>query len=79
MNLLSCAAWNMTGQIDWNPYLPTVYARLMRNLNLPVYFKSAQNNGSHSSCKNYECESTARWIVSTLVSQSKTLISIYDL
>ncbi|CAG7729357.1 unnamed protein product [Allacma fusca] len=66
MNLLSSAAWNMPGKFNWDPYLSSVYARLMRNLDLPVYFKSGKSNGTLVSCKTYECGSTARWIVSTL-------------
>jgi hypothetical protein len=58
----------MPGSFDWTPYLPTMYARLMKNLELPVHFKGGKNAPRESGLKTYEYGSAARWIVSTLVS-----------
>lgn len=72
--MFSTAAWNMPGSFDWTPYLPMVYARIMKNLELPVYFKGAKYATRDSSSKQFDFASIGRWMVSTLVcSKFKTL------
>jgi hypothetical protein len=76
LSLFSTASWNMPGSFDWTPYLPTMYARIMKNLELPVHFKGARNtttarvgSGAEAaaSLKAFDYASIARWMVSTLV------------
>ncbi|XP_035710341.1 proteasome activator complex subunit 4A isoform X3 [Folsomia candida] len=66
LSLFSTAAWNMPGSFDWTPYLPTMYARIMKNLELPVHFKGARNAARENSLKQFDYASVARWMVSTL-------------
>jgi hypothetical protein len=68
MNICGKAAWNMHGSFDWTPYLPLVYSRLLKGLELPVYFKNTKNILSTESARNFDFRAAASWIVATLVS-----------
>lgn len=40
MNLIGPTARNNIGKIDWEPYMPTIFTRIMRALELPVTYKN---------------------------------------
>lgn len=67
MNIMGKAAWNRHGSFNWTPYLPLVYSRLMKGLELPVHFKNAKNTSTESA-RNFDFRAAASWIVATLVS-----------
>jgi proteasome activator subunit 4 len=54
------------GYIDWEPYIPLMFSRFMRSLNLPVSYKNVQSFKHH----RLDTSATALWIVSVLVSYS---------
>jgi hypothetical protein len=58
----------MPGSFDWTPHLPMMYARIIKNLELPVYFKGARNASRETNLKQFDFASIGRWMVSTLVS-----------
>lgn len=55
MNILADLARNNVGRIDWEPHLPMVYARILRSLSLPVYYKTI---------KGQRCQSLSQWSIS---------------
>lgn len=62
MNLMASTAANTIGMIDWNPYIPTIFTRILRSLDLPVSYKqmkSAKNQSLYA-------DASATWIVSVL-------------
>jgi hypothetical protein len=67
LELLGNVSMRTIGRIDWDPYLPVMYARLMKGLRLPVYFKQKNNNLETQPVKNFTFSSAARWIIGTLV------------
>lgn len=64
MHLMSQLAYYNIGYIDWEPYIPLMFTRFVRSLNLPVSYKNASCN------TNYELGvySISLWISSVLVS-----------
>ena len=56
------AAFNI-GYIDWEAYIPFMFTRFIRCLNLPVTYKQTPNNLNHK----IEMSSITMWIVATLV------------
>ncbi|XP_008550347.1 proteasome activator complex subunit 4 [Microplitis demolitor] len=62
MMLMSKLAWNNIGYIDWEPYIPLMFTRFMRNLNLPVTYKQTLGGRTHE----LGMQSVAEWIVATL-------------
>lgn len=62
MNLIGPTARNNIGKIDWEPYMPTIFTRIMRALELPVTYKNT------SSTRNQQLTfcSASLWIVSVL-------------
>ncbi|GLH02190.1 Proteasome activator complex subunit 4 [Gryllus bimaculatus] len=50
------------GYIDWEPYVPLIFTRLLRSLNLPVSYKQIHNSKNHK----LETAAMALWIVSVL-------------
>lgn len=62
------ASYN-TGYIDWEPYVPIMFTRFLRCLDLPVNYRQK------ASCKRHKVEITpiAIWIVSTIGGKSSTL------
>lgn len=43
MNLLAITASQNVGHIDWEPYIPMIFTRLLRSLDLPVCYKSMKS------------------------------------
>lgn len=62
MNLMASTAANTIGQIDWNPYIPTMFTRILRSLDLPVTYKLMKSAKNQQMCP----DATATWIVSVL-------------
>lgn len=56
------------GRINWEPYIPIMFVRFSRTLNLPVGYRKRQ------SCKQYKIDISAMtlWIVSILGPESET-------
>ena len=63
MRLLGQLAWLNIGHIDWEEYIPTMYARFMRIFRLPVYYKKV----GHIKMSIITEDRVASWIVWTLV------------
>lgn len=61
------------GYIDWEPYIPLMFTRFLRSLNLPVSYKNVQSSKHHK----LDPSAIALWIVSVVVSQFKPLRSCY--
>lgn len=55
MNLIAPTARNNIGKIDWEPYMATIFTRIMRSLELPVTYK----NMTSSRNQNLSSSSTA--------------------
>lgn len=62
MELLAKLASSNVGYVDWSPFIPTMFTRFIRNLNLPVDYKT-----SFSSSNFLQMKHVAEWIVSVLV------------
>ncbi|XP_066249765.1 proteasome activator complex subunit 4B-like [Euwallacea similis] len=62
MWLMSCLAKFQIGFIDWSPYVPQMFARFLRSLQLPVTFKQRQVGKQHK----IDISAMAAWIVCTL-------------
>lgn len=43
MNLLALTASQNVGYIDWEPYIPMIFTRILRSLDLPVCYKSMKS------------------------------------
>lgn len=43
MNIISVLARENIGRIDWEPYIPMLFARILRSLDLPVTYKSLKS------------------------------------
>lgn len=61
-NLIAATAANTIGLIDWNPYIPTMFTRILRSLDLPVSYKQMKSAKVQLMCP----DATATWIVSVL-------------
>jgi proteasome activator subunit 4 len=62
MNIMARLASQTIGEIDWEPYMATIFARILRCIDLPVSYKqmkSSKNQGMWSA-------DVACWIVSML-------------
>lgn len=59
MARLSC--FNI-GRINWEPYIPTMFARFLRTLNLPVGYRKRQSGKQYK----IEISAMALWITSIL-------------
>ena len=44
MNLISSMSSQNIGLIDWEPYLPIMFTRILRAVDLPVSYKSIKSN-----------------------------------
>ncbi|XP_059622095.1 proteasome activator complex subunit 4-like [Phlebotomus argentipes] len=62
MNLVASTASHNIGGIDWEPYLPVMFTRILRSVDLPVVYK---NIGS-SRNQHLWASSVSMWIVSIL-------------
>jgi proteasome activator subunit 4 len=58
-----------TGCIDWEPYLPAMFARVLKMFNLPVRYNKTSVGGKGT---QLDSQTAARWIVSTLGGGSQT-------
>ncbi|KAJ6635616.1 Proteasome activator complex subunit 4, partial [Pseudolycoriella hygida] len=68
MNLVAMVANENVGLIDWEPYIPTMFTRILRSLNLPVWFKSMRSGRGTTLWST----SVALWIASTLGPKSSS-------
>lgn len=59
MILMSLTAELSVGEIDWTPYIPTIFTRILRSLDLPVSYKRMKSSKNESLCM----QSSASWIV----------------
>jgi proteasome activator subunit 4 len=68
--LMGRLAEQNTGCLNWEPYLPLIFARVQKMFNLPVHY----NKTSVASGRGGQLDSqtAARWIVSTLGGGSQT-------
>lgn len=48
MNLIAVAACQNVGHIDWEPYIPMIFTRIMRSLDLPVCYKNTKSARNQS-------------------------------
>lgn len=48
MNLLAVVACTNIGHIDWEPYIPMIFTRIMRSIDLPVCYKNTKSARSQS-------------------------------
>uniref|UniRef100_A0A1B0D4X7 Uncharacterized protein n=1 Tax=Phlebotomus papatasi TaxID=29031 RepID=A0A1B0D4X7_PHLPP len=62
MNLIASTASHNIGRIEWEPYLPVMFSRILRSVDLPVVYK---NIGSSRS-QTLWASSVSMWIVSIL-------------
>lgn len=44
MMLISCAAVSTIGRIEWEPYIPTIFTRILRSIDLPVSYKGLKSS-----------------------------------
>lgn len=65
--LFARLAQNNIGYIDWEPYIPTMFTRLLRSLNLPAASGKVQVN-RHSN--SYDSTAVVNWITSLMGGQS---------
>lgn len=68
-SLISCLAENHIGRINWEPYVPAMFARFLRTLQLPVSYRQKQSNKQFK----IDINSMTRWIVSCLGGPSDTV------
>lgn len=69
MALFARLAENNIGQIEWEPYIPLIFTRIMRGFNLPVKYKSMSVGGKPQMS---DMTTIVRWIVSTMGPSSST-------
>lgn len=48
MNLIAVTACQNVGHIDWEPYIPMIFTRIMRSLDLPVCYKNTKSARNQS-------------------------------
>lgn len=48
MNKIAGIASENIGLIDWEPYIPTIFTRILRALELPVYYKNMKSSRGQS-------------------------------
>lgn len=63
IQLMAKLASNNIGFIDWNPYIPLMFTRFFRTLNLPVNYKKSICGSNH----NMDMSAVGEWIASVLV------------
>eukprot|EP00094_Tigriopus_californicus_P000230 TCALIF_00223-PA protein Name:"Similar to psme4 Proteasome activator complex subunit 4 (Xenopus laevis)" AED:0.06 eAED:0.06 QI:66/0.84/0.71/1/0.84/0.85/14/306/1826 len=69
MALFARLAENNIGQINWEPYIPLIFTRIMHGFNLPVTYKSTSVGGKPQMS---DMTTIVRWIVSTMGPQSSS-------
>ena len=68
--LFARLAEHSIGFINWNSYLPLMFARIQKMFHLPVVFNKTNVGGK--AC-TIDCNAAARWIVSTIGGTSETM------
>lgn len=48
MNLIAVTACQNVGHINWEPYIPMIFTRIMRSLDLPVCYKNTKSARNQS-------------------------------
>ncbi|XP_063047941.1 proteasome activator complex subunit 4A [Engraulis encrasicolus] len=69
VNLFARLANDNIGYVDWDPYIPKIFTRVLRSLNLPV--GSSQTVSRYSS-NSYDINNVVMWIAALLGGPSKT-------
>ncbi|KAL4612987.1 proteasome activator complex subunit 4B-like [Arapaima gigas] len=69
VNLFARLASDNIGYIDWDPYIPTIFTRILRSLNLPV--GSGQVTTSRYLSSAYDISHVVLWVSSMLGGPSK--------
>ncbi|CAF4391229.1 unnamed protein product, partial [Adineta steineri] len=72
--LFSSVAWNNIGYIDWEPWLPKIFTRILRGFSVPIgkmQMPSLQDN--------YSVPDLTKWIVSMMGNGSSCLQYLQDL
>ncbi|XP_055545788.1 proteasome activator complex subunit 4A-like isoform X2 [Wyeomyia smithii] len=62
MTIFATVGFKNIGYIDWEPYIPTMFARILRSIDFPVSYKSTKS----SKLQSLAPQSIAIWIVSVL-------------
>nr|XP_029734187.1 proteasome activator complex subunit 4B isoform X2 [Aedes albopictus] len=62
MTIFATVGFKNIGYIDWEPYIPTMFARILRSIDFPVSYKSTKS----SKLQGLAPQSIAIWIVSVL-------------
>lgn len=63
MRLMAKLASNNIGYINWDQYIPIMFTRFVRTLNLPVHYKKSVCKSNHS----LDTDAIGEWIASILV------------
>ncbi|CAF0768198.1 unnamed protein product [Adineta steineri] len=74
VSLFSSVAWNNIGYIDWEPWLPKIFTRILRGFSVPIgkmQMPSLQDN--------YSVSDLTKWIVSMMGNGSSCLQYLQDL
>lgn len=61
VKLFARVAKDNVGYVDWKPYIPKIFTRVMRSFNLPLGIKSRSNSRD-----NYDSYVSAVWIISMM-------------
>lgn len=57
MNLIGPTARNNIGKFDWEPYMPTIFTRILRALELPVSYKNmSSSRNQHFTLSSAACK-----------------------
>lgn len=62
MHLIARVAKHNIGYIDWEPYIPRIFTRIIRSFDLPVTYAGHQNG----TCSKLDVAAISMWIVSAL-------------
>lgn len=68
MWIMTSIARFQIGHIDWDPYVPTMFVRFQRTLQLPVTFKQRQLGKQHK----IDTSAIAIWIICALNGNNNT-------
>ncbi|CAF4314779.1 unnamed protein product [Rotaria socialis] len=74
VNLFSLLAWCNIGYIDWEPWLPRIFTRILKSFSLPVGKLQVSLQQYH-----YSMSSVTTWIVAMLGNGSSCLQHLQDL
>lgn len=64
MNLIAPTACCNIGRIDWEPYIPSIFTRILRSLELPVTYK---NMTSHRNQSFHMSSAASKWLVGDIL------------